>query len=136
MKRRSHPRRRCSGFTLIEVLVAFALLASVLAVTLGVLSSGLSGTRRAEEYGRALFHAASQLALSGQAQAWQGGTQEGDTGDGYRWRTRASPLEEAAEDSAAGAVAPYAVTVTVWWGDAGRERSVELHSVRLGKRVW
>jgi general secretion pathway protein I len=55
-------RRGERGFTLLEVVIAFTLLAAVLAVVLRLFSEGASGTAKAERRTIALLHAESKLA--------------------------------------------------------------------------
>lgn len=82
------------GFTLIEVLVAFTILAVALGVLLPAFSSGLSAQDRAETHGLAALKAHSKLAEVGNLVALRVGTTEGDYEDGTTWRVEITPYEE------------------------------------------
>ena len=79
----SHSQR---GFTLIEVIVAFAVLALALAIVLGTLSNASRQVRWSDDAGRAALHAQSLLDDTGVAQTLVPGRSEGTFEDGrYRW---------------------------------------------------
>lgn len=130
--------RRSSGFTLVEVLVASTILAVVLTTTLGVYASGVAGSRQNADYQRALAVATARIAEFGHAaDEVTPGRREGETEDGFRWQTTVSEMESTTdfpEASGIPAVIPYQVHVQVVWGGNERERMVELHSLRMGKR--
>ncbi len=77
-------RRR--GFTLLEVLVAFAVLAVALGVAFEIFATGLRGARSADALTRAVLIAESRLAGVGIETELTPGTSEGETDDGTRWR--------------------------------------------------
>ena len=62
------------GFTLIEVIIAFALLALALTLLLGSLSGAARQVRNANDAGRAALHAQSLLAQGGVGRASAGVT--------------------------------------------------------------
>ena len=78
-------RRR--GFTLLEVLVAFAVLAVALGVAFEIFATGLRGTRSADALTRAVLIAESRLAGVEIETELIPGTSEGETDDGTRWPT-------------------------------------------------
>ena len=134
--KRSHMVGSCSksrpgGFTLIEVLVAFAIAALSLATLMRIFGTGLESARISEAQSRATMVAESRLAAIGVERPLVVGESAGETEDGYRWRVVASPLA----DDAAAPVIRYEVTVVVAWGPEGeRERDVALHTLRLAAR--
>ena len=122
---------RPGGFTLIEVLVAFAIAALSLATLMRIFGTGLESARISEAQSRATMVAESRLAAIGVERLLVAGESAGETEDGYRWRVVASPLA----DDAAGPVIRYEVTVVVAWGPEGeRERDVALRTLRLAAR--
>lgn len=82
------------GFTLIEALVALAVLATVLASAFGVFSTGLRGISRSDERLTLALFAESLLARSGLDLA-RGPDAEasGSTAEGLTWRVTRSPYQ-------------------------------------------
>jgi general secretion pathway protein I len=124
-------RRRASGrgFTLIEILIAFAILAVALAGLLRVFSGGLQATTRAERYGEAVLLARSVLERVGTEIAIQPGEQSGRGEDGAAWSVRMRPLEVPGErNGQASPYVPYEVAVTVV---VPRQQPITLTTLRL-----
>jgi general secretion pathway protein I len=128
--RRPRVRKRQRGFTLIETLVAFTILALALVTLLQAFSFGLRGTARAEDNLQALLQARSLLAEVGQEIALADGLHQGVTEDGSEWEV-AIALQPGSEatSAATGQLGLYDVTVTLRWDDS---RSLSLDSQRLG----
>lgn len=127
--------RKAVGFTLIEVLVAFAILAVSLGIAFEIFSTGLRSGRAAGALATATLHAESKLETLGVEEKLQEGATTGNFGDGYRWRVAVRRFETGPE----GVDAPtlpdaFAVAVTVWWKTPGGEASVVLDSLRLQPR--
>jgi len=117
------------GFTLLEVLVAFAILAFALAAAYGVFSDASRSVASGERYGQALALAESRLAAIDAAppgETWDG---SGEYEDIYRWTVETSPLPDTVSDSVP--LVPVAVSVTVSWEDGG---PVVLETIRLKAR--
>jgi len=87
--------RRQSGFTLLELLVAFMVLVLAFTVMLRIFSGGLRGVGDAQSHSRAVEHARAQLALVGTEQPLGAGEFRGETPDGYRWHVTAEPVDAA-----------------------------------------
>lgn len=125
--------RRQAGYSLLEVLVAFALLAAALTVLLGALSGAARQVRHGEDAGRARLHAQSLLAGLGVQAPLQAGSDAGDWEDGrYRWSLQVQPFQAAD----AGAAEPLAgpqllqVQLQVRWGERAGEQ-LQLQGLRL-----
>lgn len=127
-------RRPQSGYSLLEVLVAFALLAGALTVLLGALSTGARQVRQADDAGRARLHAQSLLAGLGIEHALQPGRDSGDWEQGrYRWELTIAPWQDVAA-----APVPLATTgpallhlqLQVRWGERPAQQ-LQLESLRL-----
>ena len=120
-------RTRARGFTLIEVLIAFMILAVAMVAILQAFSSGLRGLGAAEASAAALAHARAKLEEIGTFVPIEPGETEGDFEDGSHWTVtvRAHEGEAGAESLS---LAPYEVEVTV----AGtRAPAVTLRTLRL-----
>ncbi|MEO1751952.1 prepilin-type N-terminal cleavage/methylation domain-containing protein [Thiofaba sp. EF100] len=111
------------GFSLLEVVVAFSILALAMGVLMALFSQGLSNARVARDYSRALQLAQSRLAEVGVTSPLRSGAEDGVSG-GLAWRVEA--VERPREGKSP--VRAYEVTVEVE-ADAGRR--VTLRSLRL-----
>lgn len=124
------------GFSLLEVLVAFSLMAMTLGVLFQVFSGGLRLAAQSEGYSIALRLAQNQLAEAETVEVLRPGETEGRFElETFRWRQWVEPYDWA-EPSAmqAAPVEAYWVTVEVFWGDR-RPRSVSLSTVFLVPRA-
>ncbi len=132
------PRRRDKGFTLIEVLVAFVLLALVLGTTFEIFSTGLARASELEDHSRALVIAQSRLAVTGVEEAIKEGDTQGDSEDRrFHWTASVRKVDDGSDPAAPmpSVYAMYRIDVRVaWTGGDTRERSLALATVTLGQR--
>ncbi|HJU09149.1 MAG TPA: prepilin-type N-terminal cleavage/methylation domain-containing protein [Rhodanobacteraceae bacterium] len=84
----SHPR--FSGFTLLEVLAAIALLAFAFAIGLRAMSGALGNSTRGEAMTQAALEAQSLLDMQGLSVPLRAGEQQGRFADGASWRLQTS----------------------------------------------
>lgn len=124
------------GYTLIEVIVAFAVLALALTLLLGTLSGAVKQVRWADDAGRAALHAQSLLDQTGVGEALQSGHSEGGfEQDRYRWSLDIEPWRDpAAQDVTLvdpGAPQLLQLTLAVEWGEGGPRQRLQLQSLRL-----
>lgn len=84
---------RTRGFTLIEVLVAFVIIAVAVGASLEAMSSGLSGARAASSTTERALLARSMMDAVGVESPLEAGIREGTFPDGERWRVTVSPVE-------------------------------------------
>jgi len=125
-------RRACRGFSLLEVLVAFTILAMLLGALFQVFSAGLRAARAGDQYSRATVIAQSRLAALGVAQPLREGVSTG-SGDGpYHWRVTVSPYLDDQMPVVDRMLQPLTVRVDVFWEEGGSARSVSLTSMLLG----
>lgn len=122
-------RGRTRGFTLVEVLVAFTILAFTLAAAYGVFSDASRAVATGERYGTALALAESRLAAVDAARPDEPWDDAGDFGDIYRWRVDTRILPDGAAGPAG--LEPVVVSVTVTWPSGG---PVTLETIRLRSR--
>ena len=123
---------RQKGFSLLEVLVAFAILAMTLGVLLQVFSAGLRNAAVSEDYTYAILHAESLLAVLGAEEPLNVGVTEGELDDKFSWRNTVTlyteddlPVDESSQ------AIPYRVQVEVFWQGGKEMRSVMLETLRL-----
>ncbi|MET0329055.1 MAG: type II secretion system protein [Luteimonas sp.] len=123
------------GYTLIEVIVAFAVLGVALMLLLGTLSNGTRQVRWAADSGRAALHARSLLDGLGLDVPVVPGRTAGDfEGGRYRWTLEIVPYVDPALPPAL--VAPsgpqlFEVALVVNWGEAGPRERLQVHTLRL-----
>ncbi|MDE2408239.1 MAG: prepilin-type N-terminal cleavage/methylation domain-containing protein [Xanthomonadaceae bacterium] len=128
--------RRAAGFTLIEILVAFAVLALGLTLLLGSLSRASLQLRQGGDAGRAALLAQSLLdehlvLLQGPLQ--QAGTLENGR---YQWRLAVTPWQDPQPHKRETPVDPLAarllhVQLDMQWGDGGPQQQLHVASLRL-----
>jgi general secretion pathway protein I len=126
-------RHTAQGFTLIEVLVAFMILALSLSVLFRIFSGGLNNVAVAGDYAQAVLVAESQLAVVSRSEPLVAGQTYGESGERFRWR-RIIEDYMPWEDEAALPVSGYRVSVEVSWTRNGRDQRIILDSLRVQKR--
>jgi general secretion pathway protein I len=141
--RRPAFRSRCvRGFSLIEVLAAFVILALVATALFQLFSGALQNASAAEDWSRAVLVAESRLAAAVNVQPLVEASERGDDDDGrIKWETRVRTWEppnvdpELARISGGMTTRLYRVEVDVRFpGLAGRERSLSLATVKLAAK--
>ena len=111
--------KRQGGYSLIEVIVAFALLALAMTLLLGSLSGAARQVSMADGYGRAALHAQSLLALAGVEAPLSAGRQQGEWEQGrYHWSLQVSPYLEPRQQQAR----LWLLDLQVRWGDGAQEQ--------------
>ena len=118
---------KARGFTLIEVLVAFTILAVSVGTLLVAFSGGLRSSSLTRDYTQAVIIAESRLAETGTVQE-SSYKQEGVDGK-FGWKKIIEPLDRETE----GIWQLYQVTVLVNWENFNGKRSLEIGSLRWGR---
>jgi len=132
------------GFSVLEVLVAFVILALVGTALFRLFSGALTNVAAAEDYSRAVLVADSVLAETAATLPLREGSQSGTTDDGrFSWSARVAPytppnsgpnpdLDRLSES----------MTIRLWQiaadvtfvGQNGKERTLNLTTLRLGAK--
>ncbi len=136
--RPSIPRRQ-RGFTLIEVMAAFAIFAVLFGVILQILSTSISNTRRSGDFTQAALLAQSRLDMVGVEALPEPGRYSGEFNDEYRWELLIEPYFIEDGDGAAYDELPidlYYVGLNVYWRDGGRERTARFETLRSVDRFY
>ena len=119
------------GFSLLEVLVAFAILSVSLGVLLQVFATGLRNAGVADDYTQATLYAESILAAYGREGPLSEGVREGSINDRFSWRGTVSAYAEDMPDPEKTRMRAWRVNVEVFWRGLTQTRSVVLDTVRL-----
>ncbi|NBC49507.1 MAG: prepilin-type N-terminal cleavage/methylation domain-containing protein [Gammaproteobacteria bacterium] len=121
------------GFSLLEVLVAFAILALSLGVLLQIFSRALNTTALNETYSRAVALAEAKLEGVGVSIPLEEGVYSGDPEDGMDWVISIAPYQPGGWLGDAAAFASYQVSAVASWPSASGTRRVTLRTIRLGQ---
>jgi general secretion pathway protein I len=133
------PAARDSGFTLLEVVIAFVIAALALAALVRAGGSALYATQTASRYQEAVSRAESHLAATTHGPPLRAGDNQGDDGGGFHWRVRVARADATTLPPlgllrrAALPITLYAVTVWISWGDAAHRRAVRLYTEQIGQ---
>jgi general secretion pathway protein I len=132
--------RRARGFSLLEVLVAFAIVTLVGSVLFQIFGGALRNAGAADEYSRAALIAESKLAALGVEKPLQEGSDAGSEEDGrFNWTLTVAPYV-APDTPAPDAGTPLSrrklvqADMTVSWEAGEHPRSVTLTTLRLMAR--
>lgn len=124
------------GYSLLEVIVAFAVLGVALSLLLGALSGGTRQVRWAADSGRAVLHAQSLLDEVGVGEVLAPGQRDGEFESGrYRWVLDVAPYADRDRPPVV-QQDPYApqllqLRLLVTWGEGGPRERLQLETLRL-----
>lgn len=129
-------RTSAKGFTLLEVVIAMAILGMGLAVIMELFSGGLRLGRTSEEYTKATNYARIKLEEIGSQQNITEGTEEGEFDDVFRWKVSMKkidilPIEKNPDFKPP--VELFQVKVSVLWKSGSKERSASIESYKMSK---
>jgi general secretion pathway protein I len=132
------------GFTLLEVMLAFVVLAAALGLVLGMLSRGLHQVTQSQGETEATLHAQSLLDQVGTIEPLAPGVSTGHFGERYRWRLEVAPAQDPApppppeEGSPQAQAVPnenapvlYRLRLDVEWGQAAKAQKLRFETLRL-----
>jgi general secretion pathway protein I len=120
------------GYTLVEVLVAFVILAMTLTVLLRIFSGGVRNIAVSADYARAVLIAESQLAAAGIDEPFYAGETSGIEDEDFEWTRSVTPYHPGVGyTSQVKDLKAWHVEVTVEWPRGDSFRSIDLSTVRL-----
>ena len=118
-----------SGFTLLETLVALAVLAIALGVIYQIFGTSLRNMQYAKEYSTAQMLAESKLSELGKGIPVQEGAFEGKFDNQYGWQMDVTQLPFTQDESEE--LKKYKIDFKVIWGSGERLRSIDILTYRL-----
>ena len=124
-----------SGFTLIETLVAFMILAISLVVVMQLFSGGLKANKLSSDYLYGIFHAQEKMEELLVSENMLAENLSGDFGDGYSWKATVDLIEPEPEDETDKAlpVSVYDITLDVSWRNGARDKHFKLKTEKLSE---
>jgi general secretion pathway protein I len=121
------------GFTLVEVLVALAILSVSLVALLSVFGDNLQRAVHIRDNAMAISLAQSLLATTASGRPLRAGDTAGDFADGFRWRKHIAPYGDAS-DAASWPLRAFQVRVEVLWTEGRIEHAATLDTLRLARK--
>ena len=123
---------RCqSGFSLIEVMVAFSITAVALGILFQIYAKGTTASILAENYTEALVIAESKLAGVSASQSIDGLEMQGRELEKYDWEIRVQDyMNDVQDEDLSPLYALVSVEVDVSWHSRGKLRRVELRTLK------
>jgi general secretion pathway protein I len=124
------------GFTLIEVVVAMAILAIGLTVIIELFSGGLRLARTSMEYTKAVHYAHTKMEEIGAKQTMEEGNEEGEFDDAFHWQVETKKVDLVPGEHGPDFKPPaelFQVKVNVLWKSGSKERSTGIESYKVIK---
>ncbi len=128
---------RNKGFTLIEVVVALAILGVGLTVIIELFSGGLRLARASMEYTKAVNYARMKMEEVTLKPSVQEGIEEGESDDGaFRWQVGVKKVDLLSIDKSVDYKPPidlFQVKIDIFWKSGAKEKSASIESFRAIK---
>jgi general secretion pathway protein I len=123
-----HSARRSGGFTLLEIMAAFAMFALLFGLMMQILSTSMSNTRRAGDFTQAALWAQSKLDVLGVESMIQTGRSTGQFDNEFSWSmeiTEELVFDERGLDVMELPLHLYRVVLEVEWSNGRRSQRFE-----------
>lgn len=130
--------KRTRGFTLMEVVVALAVLGVGLVVIIELFSGGLRVGRVSGEYTRAVDYARVKMEGIALAREVKEGMEEGEFDRNYRWHLEVKRVDLLPGEQPVDITLPvdlYQIKLQVIWKSGSQERSAAIESMKVIKRT-
>jgi general secretion pathway protein I len=134
---RARPRyaTRARGFTLIEIVMALAILSIGLGLMMQIATGAMRNARQAAQRTEAALYAKSLLDSAGIGERLEEGESSGDFGDDYRWTLSVTKHEIEQEgpnpiDPSMSPVQLYRLELQVEWGERPRLQAARFVTLR------
>lgn len=126
------------GFSLLEILIAFSILAISLGILLKIFSSGVTTARIADDYTNATQIANNLIAKTGVETPLKVTETLGIENDIYHWKVSVNPKTFASPELSLQnlPVELFEINVQVWWGDDAKtdDRVLELTTLKMAAK--
>lgn len=123
---------RPAGFTLIEVLVALAIVGLALGAAAMVLRNGIAGHVASADLDTATAVAEERIAAADAGDTLHEGETHGVFADRYAWRLAVAPVKDKTQQPPAPFLL-YRIEVEVSWREGVRQRRIALDTMRLAR---
>lgn len=124
--------KKSRGISLVEVLVAFVILALSITVLLRIFSTGLTNAILSQQYVEAVVVAETQLSQAGLTDELPPSVLSGKSGGMFYWQTKVEPYSPWSDtDQTTMPVYAYLVNVEVSWRERGKDRHISLTALKL-----
>ncbi|MFZ2450709.1 MAG: type II secretion system protein [Methylovulum miyakonense] len=127
------------GFSLLEILIAFSILAISLGILLKIFSAGVNTAAVAEDYTVAVQLGESLMVRAGVETPLQAGEVSGRDNDKYAWRVVVAPYRFSPDDADVNLFKTelFKVDVTISWDDedGGNGRQLELTTLKVRNKA-
>ncbi len=128
--RTPHPAPRAEyGFTLLEVIIALAILGMAFALSMELLANGVRSAKASEDYTQAVLLARQKLAEIAATPNLEKSADGGEFGGGFSWSSEVQPLPQEQEEGLPARL--YQVRVRVAWTGRRGEKSLDLYTLRM-----
>ncbi len=124
---RNLEHRREAGFTLLEVILALAILGIAFTLAMELLATGVRSAKASRDYTQAVLLARQKMAEIAVTPNLEESADGGEFGGGFRWVSGIRPLPQE-EDLPAQL---YQVWVRVTWPGRRGEKSLDLYTLRM-----
>ncbi len=122
-----------TGFTLIEVVVAMAILAVGLTVIIELFSGGLRSGRTSIEYTKAVNYARMKMEEIAVKPTMEEGSEEGEFDDTFRWQVETKRVDILPEKDKTDFKPPaelFQVKINILWKSGLKEKSTRIESYK------